>query len=449
MSLRSSIAITAGKSSYWFLHKFRHGGTSFPGKLALALDPKVLRTLAKDYDIVVITGTNGKTLTTALTVKALKAKYTQILTNPSGSNMIQGITGAFLTAQKGANGKKLAVLETDEANVPIICQYVTPKAFVLTNIFRDQMDRYGEIYTTYDKIIAGIKMAPEATIIANGDAPIFNSKKLPNPTIYYGFNNQPNQEQMAPANTDGLLCPKCQHILHYKQRSYSNLGKYYCPNCSFARPELTYQMTQIVDQTPASSTFVINGQEVTLHIGGTYNIYNALAAFSVASFFGVEPQASAQMLSDKDEKVFGRQEVIRLGEKEVTLILVKNPVGLDQVLQMIKTDQEPFSLAVLLNANYADGIDTSWIWDGRFEDLPFARIPAVLAGGERYKDIAFRLRVAGVSEDRFAERPDLDDVLAYIKHMPTDHVYVLATYTAVLQLREKLANEGYIEGGMD
>lgn len=107
MSLRSSIAITAGKSSYWFLHKFRHGGTSFPGKLALALDPKVLRTLAKDYDIVVITGTNGKTLTTALTVKALKAKYTQILTNPSGSNMIQGITGAFLTAQKGANGKKL------------------------------------------------------------------------------------------------------------------------------------------------------------------------------------------------------------------------------------------------------------------------------------------------------------------------------------------------------
>ena len=292
-------------------------------------------------------------------------------------------------------------------------------------------------------------MAPEATIIANGDAPIFNSKKLPNPTIYYGFNNQPDQEQMAPANTDGLLCPKCQHILHYKQRSYSNLGKYYCPNCSFARPELTYQMTQIVDQTPASSTFVINGQEVTLHIGGTYNIYNALAAFSVASFFGVEPQASARMLSDKDEKVFGRQEVIRLGEKEVTLILVKNPVGLDQVLQMIKTDQEPFSLAVLLNANYADGIDTSWIWDGRFEDLPFARIPAVLAGGERYKDIAFRLRVAGVSEDRFAERPDLDDVLAYIKHMPTDHVYVLATYTAVLQLREKLANEGYIEGGMD
>ncbi|GEN47918.1 Mur ligase family protein [Ligilactobacillus pobuzihii] len=449
MTLKSSLAIAAGKSSYWFLHNFMHGGTSLPGKITLSIDPDVLQDLAKNYEIVIITGTNGKTLTTALTVKVLEAKYGAVLTNPSGSNMKQGIVTAFLTNKKGKNNKKIAVLETDEANVPIISEYIEPVAFVLTNLFRDQMDRYGEIYTTYDKILKGIKMHPNATVIANGDAPIFNSKKLPNTTIYYGFNQQADEEQMAPANTDGLLCPKCQQILHFKNRIYSNLGKYYCPNCGFQRPELQYQVDQLLEQTPQSSIFKIDGHQITIHIGGTYNIYNALAAYTIGSFLNVEPETAVNALSDPDSKVFGRQEVINVDGKEVTLILVKNPVGLDQVLQMIKSDQEPFSLAILLNANYADGIDTSWIWDGRFEDLPFDKIPAILTGGERYRDITFRLRVAGVPEENFEQKKDLEKVLEKIKGMPTKHVYVLATYTAVLQLRKMLAQQGYIEGGMD
>lgn len=129
--------------------------------------------------------------------------------------------------------------------------------------------------------------------------------------------------------------------------------------------------------------------------------------------------------------------------------MIKNPVGLDQVLDMIKTDTEPFSLAVLLNANYADGIDTSWIWDGSFESLPFDKIPAILTGGERYRDITFRLRVAGVPEENFSQEEKLPDVLENIKKMPTKHIYVLATYTAVLQLRKLLSEQGYIKGGMD
>src|SRR5699024_4580725 len=313
---------------------------------------------------------------------------------------------AFLTNKKGKSNKKIAVLETDEANVPIISEYIEPVAFVLTNLFRDQMDRYGEIYTTYDKILKGIKMHPNATVIANGDAPIFNSKELPNPTIYYGFNQQADEEQMAPANTDGLLCPKCQQILHFKNRIYSNLGKYYCPNCGFKRPELQYQVDQLLEQTPQSSTFKIDGHQITIHIGGTYNIYNALAAYTIGAFLEVDPQTAVTALDDPNSKVFGRQEVVNVDGKEVTLIIVKNPDGLVQVLQMIKSDSEPFSLAILLNANYADGIDTSWIWDGRFEDLPFDRIPAIFTGGERYKDITFRLRVAGVPEANFDQEED-------------------------------------------
>lgn len=449
MTLRSSLAAFAGKSSYRFLHDVLHrGGTSFPGGLALKIDPAVLTTLAKNHEVIIITGTNGKTLTTNLTVKALRPAFPHILTNPSGSNMIQGIVTAFLTNRKTKNGKQLAVIETDEANVPLISQYVSPKAYVFTNLFRDQLDRYGEIYTTYNKILKGVRMHPEALIIANGDAPIFNSVDLPNKIVYYGFADQPDEIQDAPANTDGLLCPRCHHILRYKELVYGNLGKYFCPHCDFHRPVLTYQVTAITNQTPQSSTFMINDHEINLHIGGTYNIYNALAAYAVAREMGVSPEEIVHQLSADDKKVFGRQEVIHLDDKDVTLILVKNPVGLDQVLQMIKTDNEPFSLAVLLNANYADGIDTSWIWDGRFEDLPFERIPSVLTGGERYRDITFRLRVAGVPEEHFAHKENLKDVVAAIKQMPTKHVYVLATYTAVLQLRALLASEGYINGEM-
>ncbi|KRN89016.1 Mur ligase family protein [Ligilactobacillus ceti] len=447
MSLKSSLAITAGRFSQWFLKTFTNGGTSFPGKLTLKLDPEVLKTLAKNYEVIIITGTNGKTLTTALTVKVLKNKYSQVLTNPSGSNMEQGIVSAFLSNKKAKNGKNIAVLETDEANVPIITNYITPTAFVLTNIFRDQMDRFGEIYTTNNLILEGIKKAPQATIIANGDTPLFNNLNLPNPVLYYGFDYQEEKETTIPANTDGLLCPNCQHVLHYLKHSYANLGQYYCPSCDFKRPKLTYKVTSIHKQTPTSSQFAINGQPINLHIGGTYNIYNALAAYAVGRFLNIQPQKIAQALSENDEKVFGRQEVINVDGKEVTLILVKNPVGLDQVLEMISTTPNTFSLAMLLNANYADGIDTSWIWDAQFEKLPLDKITNVITGGERVKDITFRLKVAGVPSQKLQTASDLKNVIEQIKTAPTKDVYILATYTAVLQLRKELISQGYIKEG--
>lgn len=445
MSLKSSIAEAAGRSSYWFLHKFFNGGSSLPGKITLKLDPNILQAFSQKYDLVIVTGTNGKTLTTALSVRVLKEKYPQVLTNPTGSNMAQGIVTTFITAPRPKH-KGLAVLEVDEANVVRVCQYITPIAFVITNLFRDQMDRYGEIYTTYDKILAGIKLAPQATIITNGDEQIFNTKSLPNPTIYYGFDHTEKGDYMAPANTDGLLCPKCQHILHYHLRTYANLGDYFCPHCGFARPQLTYAVTKLTELTPTSSTFELDGQEYRIGIGGLYNIYNALAAYALGRFLGVE-QAQIKHAFESDERVFGRQEMIKVADKEVTLILVKNPVGLNQVLDMILTDPEPFSFGFLLNANYADGIDTSWIWDGQFEKLKDHVIPYFMTGGERYKDITTRLTMAGIELN--THEPDLTKVIDDIKQMPTRHVYLLATYTAVLQLRKELADHGYIKGGMD
>ena len=184
-------------------------------------------------------------------------------------------------------------MEVDEANVAIVTSYITPVAFVFTNIFRDQMDRYGEIYTTYEKILKGVRMAPKATIIANGDEQLFNTQNLPNPVIYYGFNHEHHDDLRAPANTDGLLCPKCQHILHYHLITYAGLGDYFCPHCGFKRPKLDYAVTKLGKLTPTSSTFELDGQEYRIEIGGLYNIYNALAMCAVCRFAGLTVEQCA------------------------------------------------------------------------------------------------------------------------------------------------------------
>ena len=179
----------AGKSSHFVLSKLGRGST-LPGKLALKFDNDILNTLARDYEVVVITGTNGKTLTTALTVGILKEAFGEVVTNPSGANMISGITTTFLTAKKGKSGKNIAVLEIDEASLSRICDYIKPSLFVFTNIFRDQMDRYGEIYTTYQMILDAAQKVPTATVLLNGDSPLFNSVTLKNPVQYYGFDTE-------------------------------------------------------------------------------------------------------------------------------------------------------------------------------------------------------------------------------------------------------------------
>ena len=449
MSIRSEFATFAGKSSYWFLHTFMNGGSSLPGKITTAIDPAILKHLGQNYDIIVVTGTNGKTLTTALTVQVLKQKYQNVVTNPSGSNMEQGLVTTFLKAKNPKTNRPLAVLEVDEANVIKLTKYVKPIAFVFTNIFRDQMDRYGEIYTTYKKIIDGVKLAPEATIIANGDAPIFNSVDLPNPKIYYGFKNHDDEDNFkAEPNTDGVLCPVCQNILHYHYISYANLGNYFCEHCGFKRPELTHELTKLGALTPNSSDFTVDGQDLSIGIGGVYNIYNALAAYSVGRFLDVDPKDIANAFT-ANERVFGRQELIDIDGKETTLVLVKNPVGLNQVIDTISKEQDDFSLICLLNANYADGIDTSWIWDGEFERFTKMPIKKFITGGERYKDITFRFKVAGVDENIHEVQPDLEKVVEEIPTLPTKKVYILATYTAMLQLRKDFAEKGYIKGGME
>ncbi|MCT0015225.1 Mur ligase family protein [Weissella confusa] len=448
MSFKSALATFVGKSSYVVLHDIlRRGGTSLPGKLATKIDPEVMTTLAEHYDVILITGTNGKTLTTTLTTRVLREKYPDVITNPSGSNMMQGITGTMLTAKVTDKLQRpIALLEVDEANVEAVARQLKPKAFVLTNIFRDQLDRFGEIYTTYDKILKGIRLFPEATVIANADSPIFMRGNLPNPKVYFGFNHLPADGDMkAPHNTDGILSPTDDTVLHYHFMTFGNQGDYFSVTDDFKRPELDYAVTKVNEMTPRFSNFDIDGETYQIEIGGMYNIYNALAAYAVGRYLGVSTEQIHHAF-ESNAQIFGRQEAVKVNGKEVTIVLIKNPVGANQVIDMMKTDDQPFSLIALLNANYADGIDTSWIWDTDFESLQDSGMQKIVTGGERYKDLYVRLKMAGYGD--LPVYQDLKQIVKAIDSMPTERVYIAATYTAMLQLRAQLAQEGFIKTGM-
>ncbi|NBA10638.1 MurT ligase domain-containing protein [Weissella confusa] len=448
MSFKSALATFVGKSSYVVLHDIlRRGGTSLPGKLATKIDPEVMTTLAEHYDVILITGTNGKTLTTTLTTRVLREKYPDVITNPSGSNMMQGITGTMLTAKVTDKSQRpIALLEVDEANVEAVARQLKPKAFVLTNIFRDQLDRFGEIYTTYDKILKGIRLFPEATVIANADSPIFMRGNLPNPKVYFGFNHLPADGDMkAPHNTDGILSPTDDTVLHYHFMTFGNQGDYFSVTDDFKRPELDYAVTKVNEMTPRFSNFDIDGETYQIEIGGMYNIYNALAAYAVGRYLGVSTEQIHHAF-ESNAQIFGRQEAVKVNGKEVTIVLIKNPVGANQVIDMMKTDDQPFSLIALLNANYADGIDTSWIWDTDFESLQDSGMQKIVTGGERYKDLYVRLKMAGYGD--LPVYQDLKQIVKAIDSMPTERVYIAATYTAMMQLRAQLAQEGFIKTGM-
>ena len=446
MKIKTSMGLIAGKMSSHLLRMLGRGST-LPGKIALQIDKDILQHLAQNYEIVVITGTNGKTLTTALTVGILQEAFGPIVTNPSGANMISGITTTFLNA-KGSSGRPIAVLEIDEASLSRICDYITPTLFVITNIFRDQMDRYGEIYTTYRMILDGIKKAPQATVLMNGDSPLFHTLPLPNTVQYFGFDTEKTAPRLAHYNTEGIVCPECHGILTYQLNTYANLGDYLCESCGFHRPPLTVAVDELTELTNTSSHFKINGTNYHINIGGLYNIYNALAAVAVAHYFEVSPDVIKRGF-DKSKAVFGRQETFKIEDKECTLVLIKNPVGATQAIEMIKLAPYPFSLSVLLNANYADGIDTSWIWDADFEQITQMDIPEINAGGVRHSEIARRLRVTGYPAEKITEIAELKEVFQRIQQQETPHAYILATYTAMLEFRELLAQEHLIEKEMN
>lgn len=439
MSLKSKWVKVLAKSIRNILKLLNRKATSLPGYVAYKLDKDILKELSKNTKFIFVTGTNGKTMTTHFLVSILREHFPVVLTNESGSNMIQGIITTLL--DNPTNEETIAVLEVDEANLVRIGEYLKADYIALTNIFRDQMDRFGEIYNILDKIIEGIDLMPEAKIIANGDLPIFSYEDLKKfkPT-YYAIreNRNLNYDMDAEFNSDGIVCPKCHSVLKYRTVNYSSLGDFSCPNCDFKSPEIKYKIDKITSLNPNYSKFFIDGKPFEVNVGGIYNVYNALTAVSVAYELGLSYDEIKNGLK-KQKNVFGRQENIKLFDKNIIINLVKNPTGLNQVIDLIRLEKEPISLVCLLNDNYADGLDVSWIYDSYYENLSSLDIKDVYVSGKRKADMKRRLEIADIYDGDIKEFDYEVEIYDIIKNAHTDNIYILSTYTAMLRLREVLA----------
>ncbi len=432
MSFMNKLAYGVGRSLRMVLRKMGRGG-NLPGKVANAISPSILTELTKDYKIILVTGTNGKTTTTSLIYQILLEAGYSVLSNRDGSNMTQGITTAFLQKSPKSDKEKWAVIEVDEAYLRKVTKLIQTEAIVLTNIFRDQMDRYGEIYTTFKLLNEGIVRAPEAKIISNGDFPLFSTIKAKD-CVFFGFEKGTVHDGSGLKNVCSLICPSCGTILNYSQITYSNLGDYQCPGCGKRRPELDYAVKDY-HLYENHSDVVIDDTHFTVPLPGLFNVYNFLGAYALAKSLGITNEA-IQKGSMKNLERQGRQEHLHLDETDVILHLVKNPVGLTETIRLLSFYPEPLTVVFLLNNQDADGVDESWVWDADLSLFGTLTKSRFVIGGDCEDTVYLRLRVEGIEDERITRTQDFDEVHREILSSQTP--IVLASYTANRRIRSRL-----------
>lgn len=446
IKIKSLLSILISKSIIKISKVLFKGGTNFPGKVALKLDGNILRIVSKNYKVILITGTNGKTTTTSMIYDVIKSSNKAVITNSTGANLETGITSCFIDNYRfnDKTPERYAVIEVDEANLKFITEYIVPKIIIITNLFRDQLDRYGEVYTTLNKILEGIVKSPTSTLLLNGDESLLGDLKVPNPLVYYGFECSPNKSTTIDINADAKFCKKCKNAYSYEFITYNHLGKFYCEKCGYKRPPLDYFVNSIEQLTTSSSLVKINDCEYSISQPGVYNIYNGLCAVGAAKILGIDEKIIVSSLKNTVSS-FGRQESIQINGKEVKIILVKNPAGYNEALNTVSLDNRNLSLCMLLNDNYADGRDVSWIWDVDFEQLSNLNISNTIVGGQRLYDMAVRLKVAGLDYSEFSVCENHEAILKSIEDCDGEIVYILATYTAMINFRKFLCGKKLIK----
>lgn len=446
ISIKSILSIISCKITIFITKNLLKGGTTFPGVVALKIDKNILSTVAKGYKVILVTGTNGKTTTTSMIVNILKKEGLDVITNDTGANLYKGIVTTFISNYKFRNKSKdkYAVIEVDEANVKFITEHIKPEIITITNLFRDQLDRYGEVYTTLNMILEGIKKTPETKLILNGDESLFGNLDLPNKIIYYGFKEPINNNSTVDINADSKFCKVCKSPYEYNFVTYNHLGDFYCTCCGYKRSPLTYSVDKIIALSDEGSKVLINDLEVFINQAGTYNIYNALNAIAISRELGASDKAIISSLESQNSS-FGRQETLRIQDKDVKIILVKNPAGYNQALDTLCLNSDFFDASFLLNDNYADGQDVSWIWDVDFEKIHNLNINNIYISGERKYDMAVRLKIAGLNKEKFIINNTYEELTNSIINGPSKKVYILATYTAMINYRKYLHQKGYIK----
>lgn len=448
MDIRFIFALLVGKIALLILKLKGSGATAAPGLYALKIDPNFVSKISKSNKLqsIVISGTNGKTTTSRLTYDILGTKY-KILHNRQGSNLLRGIASTLISQSTifGRVNANLAIWEADEAALLPISEQIEIKALLLLNLFRDQLDRYGEIDTTrkkWEKVAASLPIS--STLIVNSDDPSTNyvSTFTKAHKLFFGVETEKINLPLVENVADVKYCPNCSSKLTYKYLLSAHLGAYECSKCNFKRTSPQVKATNLNFGKNYSSKFDLNLKSKILNLKSTlpglYNIYNLLAATSVSSTFDIDPGQIQQKI-EKFTAVFGRFQKFDLGGKKIVIFLIKNPAGANEVIRTICTNNNLNVLAIL-NDNIADGRDVSWIWDTNWEVMT-KKTKNLFTSGTRAADLALRLKYAGfqMEEDNINQNIGKSIKNALSKIKPGETLIVLPTYTSLLELQKQIA----------
>jgi lipid II isoglutaminyl synthase (glutamine-hydrolysing) len=425
----------------------RGGGTTLPGKILATIDPGALGALAQRLPrgSALVSATNGKT-TTAAIVAAIIGERVRLAHNRAGANLVSGVASALLAADDA----ELGLFEVDEGAFPDVARRVRPQAVCLGNLFRDQLDRYGELELVAERWRSAVaELDPAASVVVNADDPLLAdiARGRAHP-LRFGIDDPSVARERLPHAADSKYCRACGAPYVYRAAYVVHLGDFACPNCHESRPQLDVAARSIALSGLESVAFDLVAREgtrrVTVALPGLYNVYNALAAASLALVLGASLDEVETGLS-RFKAAFGRFERIPAGDRSVLLLLVKNPAGANEVVRTLVDAGKPTRVLVALNDEIADGRDVSWIWDVDFEPL-VEGMDEVIVTGSRAEELALRFRYGGVPPDTIKVVKGLGAALTYgIEGTPSgEELVVLPTYTAMLALRRIAAERGLV-----
>lgn len=454
--LQLELALSAGKLAGSTGRLLRlGGGTSFPGLVARRIDPGVLRKTvgASHAHKIVVSGSNGKTTTCRMIAAIAQAGGRRVLQNRSGSNLIQGVTttavhGADLLGRMPAD---VLILEIDEAVLRHVVAEIEPDTVVITNIFRDQLDRFGELYAVAGALETIVRGLPAgATAVLNGDDPLI-ANFAPDARckrLYFGLNAGEAGHDAPEHGADSIRCVRCQHDLDYGRVYISHLGSFHCPNCGYRRPLLDVSVNRVEAAEAGAAILTVETPrgplDVSLPLPGLHNVYNAAAALATGIAMGLQGPTLAGALGGL-RPAFGRLEEIEADGHRVVLSIVKNPISYNTTLRTIL--QQPGQRYVLAahSNSPVDGEDFAWLWDVDLEELA-PRVAAVVTGGAKAEDIALRYKYAGVPEPLVQAVPDLAAALdAALARVPAgETLYILAGYSQTRDLRRIMEQRGWV-----
>ena len=437
MNIRRLAAIWAAKAAGYACKKMGRQGVTWAGKIALKIYPPILKELAGEVrkEIFAVCGTNGKTTTNNMLCAALEAEGQKVICNHTGSNMLNGVVAAFVLAA-GLNGHidaDYACIEADEASTKYIFPEIHPDYMVLTNLFRDQLDRYGEIDITMDILESMIRTLPKMCLIVNGDDALsaYLAMDTGNPCTFYGISRQVMKNETNEIR-EGRFCKKCGARLEYSFYHYSQLGDYLCPKCGFKRPDPDFDAYDV--QVGDRLAFRVEDRLLSANYKGFYNVYNILAAYAGVRTAGFSGEHFNDMLR-KFNPENGRMEQFRIQGAGVILNLAKNPAGFNQNISAVMQDKSPKDVIIAINDNAQDGIDISWLWDVDFDLFRDESIRSVTVSGIRSQDMRLRLKYVDIPS---MLEEDVETAVRSRVKDGTGNLYVLVNYTALFSTRNIL-----------